>query len=255
VVKGGAALLLRLDPNRTSNDIDLAYVREAGEHAVALAALEEAAQKDLGDFFTFEIKSGRYVDQEHPLERAFSLPVVTRIGEREFARFSIDLAVPRDDVESEWVESGTAVTGHPAVDSLPPVATLTFPAQIADKFCAIYEMHGAKQTHSTRARDLADVAMIADQVDLEGNELRGRLRSEESRRLVAGTLTSRLPEQVELSDNQAADWAERWERATRGAPISFERAFELTAALMNRVLQSDVAGAKWNAATHQWEGP
>jgi hypothetical protein len=34
VVKGGAALLLRLDPNRTSNDIDLAYVGEAGEHAV-----------------------------------------------------------------------------------------------------------------------------------------------------------------------------------------------------------------------------
>ena len=26
VVKGGVALLLRLDPNRTSNDIDLAYV-------------------------------------------------------------------------------------------------------------------------------------------------------------------------------------------------------------------------------------
>lgn len=28
VVRGGAALLLRLDPNRTSNDIDLAYVAE-----------------------------------------------------------------------------------------------------------------------------------------------------------------------------------------------------------------------------------
>jgi nucleotidyltransferase AbiEii toxin of type IV toxin-antitoxin system len=30
VVKGGAALLLRLDPNRTSNDIDLAYLAQAG---------------------------------------------------------------------------------------------------------------------------------------------------------------------------------------------------------------------------------
>jgi hypothetical protein len=43
VVKGGAALLLRLDPNRTSNDIDLAYVADGGEHAMALAALAEAA--------------------------------------------------------------------------------------------------------------------------------------------------------------------------------------------------------------------
>jgi len=33
VVKGGVALLLRLDPNRTSNDIDITYIDEAGEHA------------------------------------------------------------------------------------------------------------------------------------------------------------------------------------------------------------------------------
>ncbi len=72
VVKGGAALLLRLDPNRTSNDIDLVYVQEAGEHAVALRALCEAASYDAGDFFAFEVASGRLVDADHPLERAYS---------------------------------------------------------------------------------------------------------------------------------------------------------------------------------------
>ena len=90
VVKGGVALLLRLDPNRTSNDIDLAYVAEAGEHAIALKALEEAAAHDLGDFFEFEIGRDQIeeVDPDHPLERAVSVPVVTRIGATTFAHFT-----------------------------------------------------------------------------------------------------------------------------------------------------------------------
>lgn len=74
------ALLLRLDPNRTSNDIDLAYVAAAGEHAVAVAALTDAAAHDLDDFFTFEIDRDRMVeiDPDHPLERAVSVPVRAR---------------------------------------------------------------------------------------------------------------------------------------------------------------------------------
>jgi hypothetical protein len=108
VVKGGAALLLRLDPNRTSNDIDLAYVAEAGEHAVALTALEEALARDLGDFFEFDLARDRMteINAEHPLERALAVPVVARVGGRTFAEFAIDLVLPRDDVlEVEWLES------------------------------------------------------------------------------------------------------------------------------------------------------
>jgi hypothetical protein len=253
VIKGGAALLLRLDPNRTSNDIDLAFVREAGEHAVALAALQEAARQDAGDFFAFELGSGQFVEQEHPLERALSVPVVARIGEREFARFSVDLALPREDVDSEWVRPETTVTGNAVVDSLPPVATLTFPAQMADKVCAIYEIHGTAHTHSSRARDLADVAMIAEQVDLDGKRLGDRLRGEEQRRLDAGTLAAPLPEQLTLSAAQASDWSARWDRATRGAPINFERALQIAGDVMNPVLDGSVDGATWLAAEGRWD--
>ena len=82
VVKGGAALLLRLDPNRTSNDIDLVYVAEAGEHAIAVRALEEALAHDAGDFFEFELARDRMTEfnTDHPLERALAVPVVARIG-------------------------------------------------------------------------------------------------------------------------------------------------------------------------------
>jgi hypothetical protein len=80
VLKGGAALLLRLDPNRTSNDIDLAYVAEAGEHAVAVQALAQALAYDADDFFEFELARDRTIEinADHPLERALAVPVVAR---------------------------------------------------------------------------------------------------------------------------------------------------------------------------------
>jgi nucleotidyltransferase AbiEii toxin of type IV toxin-antitoxin system len=144
VVKGGAALLLRLDPNRTSNDIDLAYVAGAGEHAAALKALEEAMAYDMDDFFDFELARDRMteIDTNHPLERALGVPVVARVGGRVFAEFSIDLGLPRDDeLEIEWLEPEATLTGDAAVDMTPPIAALALPAQVADKVCALFEIH------------------------------------------------------------------------------------------------------------------
>jgi hypothetical protein len=252
VVKGGAALLLRLDPNRSSNDIDLAYVQEAGEHAVAVKALGEAASHDAGDFFEFEISAGTFVDVDHPLERAYSVPVVARVGEQEFARFSVDLALPREDLEVEWIEPETTVTGEPATDATPRLAVLAFPSQVADKVCAIYERYGEGQGHSSRARDLADVAMIAGQVDFAGSELTARLRAEEARRLHAGTLTEPLPRALILPRVQRDDWSRRWDRATRGAPLSFEEALEVAAQLVDPVLSGSVDDARWSSAGRAW---
>ena len=213
VVKGGAALLLRLDPNRTSNDIDLAYVAEASEHAVALTALEEALAHDAGDFFEFELGRDRMteIDADHPLERALAVPVIARVGARVFAEFSIDLVLPRDDVlEIEWLEPAANLTGDLAVDVIPPVAALALPAQIADKVCALFELHGATGQHSSRARDLADIAMIAAQKDIDGTELEKQLRCEQARRLEAGTLVEPLPGELRLADEQMADRKTRW---------------------------------------------
>jgi hypothetical protein len=253
VVKGGAALLLRLDPNRTSNDIDIAYVREAGEHAVALRALREAVGLDLGDFFNFEVGAGIVVDEDHPLEQALSVPVVARIGEQEFARFSIDLALPREDVEAEKVATAPALTGVAAVDQLPPIAALTFAAQVADKACATFERHGKDGEPSSRARDLADLAMIAKQVDLDGDEVGRRLRFEEQRRLAAGTLRSALPSELELDPKQESDWRRRWKKATRDAPIDFDDALRTAKALLDPALAREVRGMRWRAAARQWD--
>lgn len=255
VVKGGAALLLRLDPNRTSNDIDLAYVGEAGEHAVALQALVEAAGHDAGDFFTFEIARGEaaVVDPEHPLERAVSVPVVARLGETVFAHFSIDLALPRDDVlDVEWLTPEATLTGKADVDEIPPVALLSLPAQVADKACALFERHGARGEHSSRARDLADIAMIAQQREIDGSALTEHLRREEARRRKAGTLIEALPRDLRLAATQVRDWSGRWEKATRGAPIGFDEAQRVAAAFLDPVLRDGVRGLRWSPAAQRW---
>ena len=251
MVKGGAALLLRLDPNRTSNDIDLTYVHETGEHAIALQALREAAAVDLGDFFSFEVGPGSLVDAEHPLERALSVPVTSRLGAAVFAQFSVDLALPRGDVESEWLDNGQPLTGVQAVDELPPVATLAIPAQLADKACALFERFGATGEHSSRARDLADIAMIASQLDLDGPTLTRHLRVEEERRLAAGTLTEPLPEVFALAPGQESDWRQRWDKATRGAPIGFSEALDLVGRLLDPILAKEASG-RWVAAERRW---
>ena len=255
VVKGGAALLLRLDPNRTSNDIDLAYVAQAGEHAVALKALVQAAEHDLGDFFEFDVARGRAaeVDPDHPLQRALSVPVAARIGGTVFAEFSIDLGLPRDDpLDVEWVTPPTTLTGKADVDETPPVAVLALTAQVADKVCALYERHGETNQYSSRARDLADIAMIATQRDMDGEELTTHLRREEARRRQAGTLHEPLPPRLVLEEPQTRDWQSRWEKATRGAPIDFSEALATAARFADPLLANGALGRRWSAADQSW---
>src|SRR5690242_19755652 len=100
VLKGGYAMILRLDPDRTSNDVDATYVAEAAEHAVALEALQRAVALDLDDFFSFEITRVGEEDED----RARRISVLCRLGAREFARFRVDLAIPEADVPTERVE-------------------------------------------------------------------------------------------------------------------------------------------------------
>lgn len=255
VVKGGAALLLRLDPNRTSNDIDLTYVAEAGEYAIALKALVAAAANDAGDFFEFEINRGEAaeVDPEHPLERALSVPVTARIGNTEFAKFSIDLALPTADALAiDWVDPEATLTGKDEVDRIPSVALLALEAQVADKVCALYERHGETAKHSSRARDLADIAMISMQRKLDGDALSRHLHREEKRRMDAGTLIEPLPSQLILADEQISDWRDRWEKATRGAPITFEDAYDAARACVNPALTDAITSKQWSPTERRW---
>lgn len=95
LLKGGYALELRYRPKaRTTKDIDLS-VRSTN---VALALrlvqvreeLQEAADRDLGDYFIFRIAEPRSELQGAP-EGGARLPVDALVAGRVFARFHIDV--------------------------------------------------------------------------------------------------------------------------------------------------------------------
>lgn len=252
VVKGGVALLIRLDPSRTSNDIDITHLSNAG-HDEAIEALRRDAALDLGDFFSFEIGEGQVVDPDHPTERALSVHVVARIGSHRVGEFNIDLALPQSDLEVEWINAARPLTGNERADRAPDIAVLPITAQLADKTCAIFERRGVDDRFSSRVRDLADIGMIALQVDdISGDELYEALRRQEQRRLVSGSLRDTLPDSLTLTPDQAADWRSRWGRATRGAPISYEDALLVAQKLLDPVLSDEVTGERWSRSERAW---
>jgi Nucleotidyl transferase AbiEii toxin, Type IV TA system len=234
--KGWFALLLRLDPSRPSNDIDVTYVHSAGEHAIALRALEY----DLGDFFGFEIVS---VGDETE-DRARRVTVLCRLGAREFNRLRVDLAIPRPDVDAEQIEVGP-LSGVEELDTLPPVLVLSWSQQIAEKVCAIFERHG--DAPSPRSRDLADLGIVAMQIDgLDGDSLIAALRQEEKRRRDR-TLPEGLPEVFALPPDQEKQWRSAFPKASRNAPISFDEALERATALVEPLLNATAGGKRWDA--------
>jgi len=246
VLRGGYAMILRLDPNRTSNDIDVAYVRAAGEQATALRELERAMPLDLGDFFTFEAVR---VGQATP-ERARRVTVRCRLGAREFATFRVDLAAPDRDVPMERLAELPPLVGVDQVDGTPPILVIAWPQQIAEKACAMFESH--EGIRSSRARDLADISLIAQQIDgIEGNELIAAVRSEEERRRTR-SLPGGLPARLMLAPEQEAEWRIMFPSAARNAPIQFDEALETSQRFLDPALDGSAAGMVWDAQRRAW---
>ncbi len=252
VLKGGVALLLRLDPNRTSKDLDLSFVDPLGTAKKALDALAEAAALDLEDFFSFEIASRADVETVGG-ESTLPVQVDARIGGRTWVLFEIDLGWTAVAFSTEPLAVRDNLTGLTAVDALPELQTIPMALQVAQKTCAMFELHGNPPKHSSRARDLVDIAMIAAQVDgISADELIGYLASEATRRLAIGSLHAPLPKAFALTDNQVVDWRRRWRKATREAAMSFDEAFATAVRFLAAILAGSANG-HWSAETQTWD--
>src|SRR5689334_613936 len=246
VLRGGYAMILRLDPNRTSNDIDVAHIHAAGEHAVALRELERAMQLDLGDFFAFEVVR---VGGATP-ERARRITVRCRLGAREFATFRVDLAAPEEDVPMERLAELPPLIGIEQVDETPPVLVIAWVQQIAEKTCAMIESH--EGAHSSRARDLVDISLIAEQIDgIDGDELIGAVRAEAERRRTR-SLPDGLPARLVLTAEHETEWRSMFPGAMRNADVEFDQALEIAQRFLDPVLDGSAADRVWDAPRREW---
>lgn len=175
VVKGATALLARGIGVRGTIDVDI-YRERA--RALAEAELREAASRDIGDWFTFELGPGRAV----ATDAAVRIPLTAYVGTASWAAFHVDL-----------VGSDLRMTGEP--EHVPPLARVLMPDieqhgyrayplvdHIADKISATVQRYGDQERPSTRFKDLVDLVAIITEVSVAADLQMAALASETRRR-------------------------------------------------------------------------
>lgn len=239
VVKGAAGLLARIPGRaRHSIDVDLYF---AGEFDAALGALREAADVDLGDYFTFDIDRGPPLTG---MAAGGQLNATAYLGDKEFERFKIDVVVidtmtsepeavpPIDPVNVPGLRNVGVYRVHPTVD------------QIADKHAAIMARYAGRP--STRYRDLVDLVLITLTQTVDANPLNAALVSEHRRRGTDLSVPLSLP-----SD----DWREGYRKIAETVPdfeiLDAEEAVRIARRLVDPVIEG-LRDATWDPGAQEW---
>lgn len=240
VVKGATALLARGIGVRATIDVDI-YRERARQDAEA--ELREAAARDIGDWFRFELGPGRAV----ATDAALRIPVTAYVGTAVWASFHVDL-----------VGSDIRMTGQP--DAVPPLARVLMPDveqhgyrayplvdHITDKINAIVQRYSGQDRPSTRFKDLVDLVAIVTTVSVDADLQTAALKSEAERRGMP------LPTAFDVPDR--AIW-ERGYAAEAGRSLlpiahTLDEALGVVRTFVEPLLAGTAAG-RWDPGLRQW---
>ncbi|MEO8323137.1 MAG: nucleotidyl transferase AbiEii/AbiGii toxin family protein [Actinomycetota bacterium] len=241
IVKGATALLARDIGVRGSLDIDVYREKARG---IAEAELREAATKDIGDWFRFELGPSQAATDGAKTTR---IPVQGYVGLTVWAQFHVDL-----------VGADLRMTGQP--EEVPPLVSVLMPDveqhgyvayplvdHVADKVAATFELRGEQQRPSTRYRDLVDLVSIAAHASVPAEELQKAIESEAARRGI------KLPEAFDVPDREM--WKRGYEAEARRSLLTFaltlEEAIELVRKFIDPILNGILVGA-WDPDQNEW---
>lgn len=238
VLKDATGLLARLpEQARHSIDVDLCF---AGEIEGAIDALREAADLDLGDFFTFDIQPGPGLAGA---TAGAQLGVTSCLGDKVFEPFRVDVVVTL----TMTAEPESAPPLEPVeIPGLRSVAYRTYPIadQIADKYPAIIGTYAGQP--STRYRDLVDLVLIATTQTVSAALLHSGLMSESRRRGITPTADLRLP---------SGQWPEGYRRIAAEVPrftcLDAAQAIEIAQRLVGPVVAGRRTGT-WDPELLGW---
>jgi hypothetical protein len=241
IVKGAAALLARDLGMRATIDIDL-YRAQA--HDIAEAELREAARRDIGDWFRFQIGAGRPLGDG---DTGVRLPTTASVGPTKWAAFHVDL-----------VGSDLHMTSEP--DPVPPLARVLMPDveqhgyrvyplvdHIADKVVATFQRYGPQQRPSTRYKDLVDLVSIITGASFAAEPQLSALAFEAARRHVTLPATFEVPDQTLWRPGYDAEAA----RSLLPIARTLDKALSIVRSCLNPLLNRTATGT-WNPNARRW---
>jgi hypothetical protein len=240
VVKGATALLARGIGVRGTIDIDL-YRERARE--LAEAELREAAARDIGDWFSFELGPGRAVASD----AAVRIPVIGYVGTASWASFHVDL-----------VGSDMRMTGQP--DDVPPLARVLMPDieqhgyrayplvdHIADKISAIVQRYSGQDRPSTRFKDLVDLVAIVTEVSVPADLQMAAFASEAQRRGMPLPASFDVPDHAIWERGYAAEAS----RSLLATARTLDEALGVVRPFVEPLLTGSAAG-RWDPRRGRW---
>ncbi|RAX20037.1 MULTISPECIES: nucleotidyl transferase AbiEii/AbiGii toxin family protein [unclassified Actinomyces] len=252
---GGNALLIRTRGGRFTRDVDLARTHGWSDVQELRDELRSALSRSLdSDPFRLEIvKVSPHSEPDGYGYGALTAKADIRVllGVAEFGRFSIDITTRRHVSGPIDRISPTPIIDHETIADLPDVPTVPVENHLADKICALYELHGKTRTASTRYRDLADIVRIVAHLDFDAARLSEMLDHESRRR--------RIPQPTAIVSPSPA-WEQAYPRQAREFaefPTEFhslDASLDAAAACLDEVLNGSRSKGRWDHASAQWRG-
>jgi hypothetical protein len=242
LLKGGFALDLRLaERARATKDIDLDWQAAAEE---LLDALINAAAYEADDFFEFMVE--RSGIPEDRLGGSHRFRVAASLAGRPFETFALDVGFREEGAPAEALTTPDIL----AFAGIEPVtvAAIALELQVAEKLHAYTRSYEGSRP-STRAKDLVDLALIAELAPLEAAQLRSAIEATFARRdnHVVPDRLLRPPEDWRVPFRQLAEAV--------GVPAELADAHANAAALLDPILAGEIRTGTWEPSARRWDDP
>ena len=247
VLKGGTAVLARVNDARTTKDVDL--LAELDNLDIALGRLRGCAAVDLGDHFRFVITGhdASMGGAGQPHVGGYRVHVDAYCGAVKKQTFGVDLV------------TGSLMTTSPEIDTPPAVLQLRgltpptlrlYPVvdHIADKLCATQATYGASGTlASSRVRDLVDLVVLARTQDVDGDRLIVAIGAEWTHWSLPGKARFAPP----------TSWNRLYPPIAKAVPAcdgltTFAAATQFVSTFLDPALNRTATGKRWVAADSAW---
>jgi predicted nucleotidyltransferase component of viral defense system len=163
ILKGGYSLELRFKNitgiSRTTTDIDFALreLKNTTEEEL-WDSLKEIANRDLNDWFVFEVNAPTK-ELILPTYGGWRFLVVSKIGPREFNRFNVDISLAEGFVSNPIWEKGSDILSFAGIEA-PKILLISTEKQFAEK---IHAYTNPLIVNNSRTRDLVDLVIYIDQ--------------------------------------------------------------------------------------------